>query len=230
MEFILELASAADGRLAQLEERVRRLEGQARQDSRTSSKPPSQDPPKTRQQRRAEARAKAKELLRGEREAGGQEGHRGAGRELTPEDQVDEIVSHYPEGCRGCGREFSEEEQRPGGRFGRHQVASCRRSACCWSSIARTGCAARSARPERPRRCRPGWLVGVRAQVAGGDRDVDRAEPGLAAGDRGARGRAVRRGCRSGAWIAICQHARRRWPTRMTAARLDPCSGRGACR
>ena len=72
-------------RVEQLEERLARLEAQARQDSRTSSKPPSSDPPKTRAQRRAEARAKAKELMRREgerRKAGGQPGHRGAGREL----------------------------------------------------------------------------------------------------------------------------------------------------
>ena len=122
VQFILDLAE----RVGRLEERLRRLEEQARQDSRTSSKPPSQDPPKTRQQRRAQARAKAKELLAGDRakrKAGGQEGHRGAGRKLAPEDQVDEIVDHYPEMCRGCGHEFGEDERRPGRRFGRHQVA-----------------------------------------------------------------------------------------------------------
>src|SRR6516225_11075633 len=117
VEFILELAA----RVEQHEERLARLEAQARHDSRTSSKPPSSDPPKTRAQRRAEARAKAKELMRPEgeqREAGGQPGHRGAGRELKPEDQVDEIVDHYPAACRGCRREFSDSERRPGGRFG----------------------------------------------------------------------------------------------------------------
>jgi hypothetical protein len=56
VEFILELA----GWVEQHEDRLRRLEVQARQDSRTSSTPPSMDPPKTRAQRRAEARAKAK--------------------------------------------------------------------------------------------------------------------------------------------------------------------------
>jgi transposase len=121
VQFILELAA----RVEQLEERLRRLEESARQDSRTSSRPPSQDPPRTRQQRRAEARAKAKELLAregAERKAGGQEGHPGAGRGLAPEDQVDEIVEHYPQACRGCGREFDEDERRPSGRFGRHQL------------------------------------------------------------------------------------------------------------
>ena len=121
VEFILELA----GSVRQHEDRLRRLEEQARQDSRTSSKPPSTDPPKTRVQRRAEARAKAKELMRQERERraqGGQPGHPGAGRELRPEDQVDEIVDHYPEACGGCGRRFDDGQRRAGGRFGRHQV------------------------------------------------------------------------------------------------------------
>jgi transposase len=121
VQFMLDLAA----RVEQLEDRLRRLEEQARRDSRTSSMPPSSDPPKTRQQRRAEARAKAKELLRREgarRTAGGQPGHRGAGRELAPEEQLDEIVDHYPDACRGCGREFALDERRPGRRFGRHQV------------------------------------------------------------------------------------------------------------
>jgi len=123
VEFLLELTARFERQVAQLEGRIRQLEEQARQDSRTSSKPPSSDPPKTRQQRRAEARAKAKELLRGERKAGGQPGHHGAGRQLRPEDRVDEIVDHYPEACGGCGREFEQEERQPGSRFGRHQVA-----------------------------------------------------------------------------------------------------------
>ena len=56
------------------------------------------------------------------RKGGGQPGHRGAGRDLKPEDQVDEIVDHYPDVCGGCGRRFDEEQRKPGGRFGRHQV------------------------------------------------------------------------------------------------------------
>jgi transposase len=122
VQFMLDLAA----RVERLEDRLKRLENQARQDSRTSSKPPSQDPPKTRQQRRAEARAKAKELSRREgaqRKAGGQPGHRGAGRGLVPEDQVDEIVDHFPDACRGCGHEFALDERRPARRFGRHQIS-----------------------------------------------------------------------------------------------------------
>jgi transposase len=124
--FVLELTSAYDAQIAGLEERLRRLEVAARQDSRTSSTPPSQDPPKSRQQRRAEARLKAKELLAkdgAKREAGAQDGHAGTGRELAGQDQVDEIIAHYPQACGGCGREFTVDERRPGGRFGCHQVA-----------------------------------------------------------------------------------------------------------
>jgi hypothetical protein len=64
VEFILELAA----RVEQHGERLARLEARVRQDSRTSSRPPSSDLPKTRAQRRAEARAKAKELMRSEGE------------------------------------------------------------------------------------------------------------------------------------------------------------------
>jgi transposase len=115
---------------------LKRLEEQARQDSRTSSKPPSTDPPKTRQQRRAEAREKAKELARKEgerRKMGGQPGHRGAGRELRPEDQIDEIVDHYPQACGGCGHWFAEEQRTRGGRFGRHQVAELPPISVLWT-------------------------------------------------------------------------------------------------
>jgi transposase len=131
VQFILDLA----GRFAQHEDRLKRLEEQARQDSRTSSKPPSMDPPKSRAQRRAEARAKAREFMRdGERrKAGGQPGHRGAGRELRPGDQIDEIVDHYPDACGGCGHRFGEEQRTPSWRFGRHQIAELPPISVTWT-------------------------------------------------------------------------------------------------
>ena len=122
VRFILDLAA----RVERHEERLARLEAQAREDSRTSSLPPSSDPPKSRAQRRAEARAKAKELMRREgeqRRAGGQSGHSGAGRELRPEDEIDEIVDHYPQACGACRRRFAPEQRKPGQRYGRHQIA-----------------------------------------------------------------------------------------------------------
>jgi transposase len=126
VEFLLELTARYEREIGFLNERVARVEELARESSRTGSKPPSSDPPKTRQQRRAEARAKAKELLArggGGRDAGGQPGHQGSGRELLPEDQVKEIVDHYPESCGSCGHEFADAAKVPSPRPGRHQVA-----------------------------------------------------------------------------------------------------------
>ncbi|MCA1698430.1 MAG: IS66 family transposase [Actinobacteria bacterium] len=127
---ILELA----GRCERLEDRMGRLEEQSRSSSRNSSKPPSEDPPKTRRERRAEARAKAKEWAKADREGaarkpGGQPGHRGSGRKLAPEDQIDEIVDHYPSSCGGCGHEFAESERLPSRRPARHQVSELPRVA-----------------------------------------------------------------------------------------------------
>jgi len=122
VEFLMGLMD----RQLRLEERLRALEQKAGASSRNSSQPLSADAPKTRQQRRAEAREKAKELARKDaklRKAGGQPGHAGVGRELLSEDQMSEIVDHYPEGCSGCGREFTDSEKVPRHGPGRHQVA-----------------------------------------------------------------------------------------------------------
>jgi transposase len=42
---------------------------------------------------------------------------------LLPEDQMKDIVDHYPEECGGCGRAFTESEKVPRHGAGRHQVA-----------------------------------------------------------------------------------------------------------
>ena len=57
------------------------------------------------------------------RQQGAQPGHKGSGRKLLPEDQINEIRHHYPDTCGGCGRVFEGGEKTPAGRFGRHQVA-----------------------------------------------------------------------------------------------------------
>jgi transposase len=181
--FILELVASVERLTATgelLEERVRRLELEARQDSRTSSRPPPQDPPKSRQQRRAEARARAKELLArdgAKREAGAQGGHAGAGRKLAPEDQVDEIVAHYPQECRGCGHEFTLDERSPGGRFGRHQVAELPPISVLLVEhrTHRLHCPECGARTTAALPAGVGGSAVVRAAVTRGDRDVDRA-------------------------------------------------------
>lgn len=131
VEFVVEFAARYERQIARLEARVARLERELTQDSRNSSRPPSSDPPGTRRERRA-ARAKTKEL-RGigheRRKAGGQPGHRGSGRKLRPEDQIDEIVDHYPQSCRDCGHRFTAAERRPSRRPGRWQVAELPRVA-----------------------------------------------------------------------------------------------------
>lgn len=123
VEFLVGLSD----RVGKLEELAGGSGKQPPMTSRNSSVAPSADQPKTRQQRRAEAREKAKELARKagkqKREPGGQPGHRGAGRRLVGEDQLSEIVDHYPDQCKGCGHEFTEREKTPRHRPGRHQVA-----------------------------------------------------------------------------------------------------------
>lgn len=109
-----------------LEERVRVLEAKGGASSRNSSVAPSADTAMSRQERRVLARAKTKELLKKDgqrRKAGGQPGHRGAGRGLLGEDQMKEIRHHYPSECSGCGHEFTEVEKVPRWGAGRHQVA-----------------------------------------------------------------------------------------------------------
>jgi Family of unknown function (DUF6444) len=231
VEFILELAA----RVGQVEEPLARLEAQARQDSRTSSRPPSSDPPRTRAQRRAEARAKAKELLRSEgegRKAGGQSGHLGAGRELRPEDEIDQIVDRYPDACGGCGREFTAEEQRPRRRFGRHQVAelppiSVTRDRASHASAALSALPGTDQRPG-PRADR---RLRVRPAVRGGGRDVDRSASDLTPRDLRARTRPVR-------GHALDRRGRCDLPARVPSARrpapavagLGAGPGLGACR
>lgn len=121
-----ELVLGLFDQLAKLQERIGRLEEQSRRSSRNSSSPPSQDQPKTRAERRREAREKAKAWSKREgekRKQGAQPGHKGSGRKLLPEDQMNEFRHHYPDCCSGCGREFEEQEKTPGETFGRHQVA-----------------------------------------------------------------------------------------------------------
>lgn len=137
VDVIVELASDRElfaARCERLEERVARLEEQLRKDSSNSSSPPSQDPPMSRAERRAAAREKAKRwaMEQGERKRGAQTGHEGFGRELLSEDQLDEIVDHYPADCAGCGHEFSVIERGRSDRFGRHQVAELPSVAVIW--------------------------------------------------------------------------------------------------
>ena len=227
--FILELAV----RVERHEERLARLEAQLRQDSRTGSKPPSSDPPRTRAQRRAEARAKAKEFMRREgeqRKAGGQPGHRGAGRELRPEDQVDEIVDHYPAACGGCGREFAAEERRPRRQFGRHQACELPPISVMWIEHRTHQLSALPGADQRQVAAGDRRL-GVRAAVAGGCGDVDRPAPDLSPRDLRARPRPVRRRALDGQrGRDLPARLRRTRGPAPAVAGLGAGPGRGTCR
>ena len=87
------------------------------------------------------------------------------------------------------------------------RCASCRLSACWWSSTARTGCAARSADQDDSVVAGRGRWLGVRAAVARRDRDADRAEPDLAAGDAELASELFGARLSTGSVEAICQHA-----------------------
>ena len=75
---------------------VRALQARVRQDSTTSSRPPSSDSPFV-PRRRVTPPAPPSG-----RRAGGQPGHAGHFRALAPPERVDAVVDHWPAGCVGC--------------------------------------------------------------------------------------------------------------------------------
>lgn len=103
IEALEAVAQAQDARIAALEARLR-------QDSSTSSRPPSSDPPGTQAQRRALPSSPGTD---GEpRRRGGQPGHPGHHRPRLGEERVDRLVVVAPAACRGCGVALPSE---PGG-------------------------------------------------------------------------------------------------------------------
>ncbi|HVE74177.1 MAG TPA: IS66 family transposase [Mycobacteriales bacterium] len=95
---------ALEARLVEQDARIVALEVRLRQDSSTSSRPPSSDPPGTQAQRRAPLPPAGGT---GEpRQRGGQPGHPGRHRSLVDEDRVDRVVVVTPPACRGCGTEL----------------------------------------------------------------------------------------------------------------------------
>lgn len=93
-------------RLAALEQRVRDLEEQLRQNSTNSSRPPSSDPPTV---KRAPPRTPSG------RRRGGQPGHPRQQRPLLPADHTHALK---PTNCRGCGHALSGQDPQPL----RHQI------------------------------------------------------------------------------------------------------------
>jgi transposase len=92
----VELA-AKEARIVALEQRVAELCEKLGQNSRNSHLPPSSDSPDERKRRRNKAK---KDKQR--RKRGGQEGHRGANRELVPAEKVNKFVDLFPTECENC--------------------------------------------------------------------------------------------------------------------------------
>ena len=95
MENLVKRIEELEALLAAALGRIVELEGQLRQNSRNSSKPPSSDM----------GRRKVPKETTG-RKPGGQPGHPGTMRDPVPPDQVGEIVDMDPETCANCGAQL----------------------------------------------------------------------------------------------------------------------------
>lgn len=104
--YILQLTA----RVAALEATVQELTERLRQDSSTSSRPPSSDAPERKRPRRRRPPSG--------RRPGGQPGHRGQTRTLMPVAEVDEVVSLKPASCASCNQSLAGADPEPQ----RHQV------------------------------------------------------------------------------------------------------------
>jgi transposase len=111
----------AGKQIAEGEKQIADLErqlGLRRQNSTTSSKPPSSDGLAGEQRQRGSKRKK------GRRKPGGQPGHRGRWRELVPAERGNEVIEVFPPRCRHCNHRFPGRAPKPAveGEPRRHQV------------------------------------------------------------------------------------------------------------
>src|SRR5215210_6262301 len=95
---VLAYLAALEALVVAHEARIAALEARLRQDSSTSSRPPSSDPPGTQAQRRAPPAPPGADGPR--RPQGGQSGHPGHHRALLSEERVDRAVVVSPSACR----------------------------------------------------------------------------------------------------------------------------------
>ena len=97
--------------IARLEQRIADLEMRVRQDSTTSSAPPSSDKPWDKEARRKERNRRKAEKKKSK--GGAKKGHKGSRRTaVTP----DEVERYEPTQCEECGYRLSSEAGRPAGR------------------------------------------------------------------------------------------------------------------
>ena len=105
-------------KIADLDKEIADLErqlGLRRQNSTTSSKPPSSDGLAGEQRKRGSRRKKS------QRKPGGQPGHRGRWRGLAPLSRVDQVIELFPAKCRHCECRLSR-KMATSGEARRHQV------------------------------------------------------------------------------------------------------------
>jgi transposase len=101
---ILAVLDSVNGRVLELERRVRDLEARLKLNSTNSSKPPSSDP--------IGLKRKPPTPPSG-RKRGGQPGHRRAQRRLVPPEKVRTITDCRPTDCRRCGHALSGDDPTP---------------------------------------------------------------------------------------------------------------------
>jgi len=109
----------AEKQIAEAEKQIADLErqlGLRRQNSTTSSKPPSSDGLAGEQRERGSRRKK------GRRKPGGQPGHPGHWRRLVPANRVNEVVQLFPARCLHCAHSFENRTLATQGEPQRHQV------------------------------------------------------------------------------------------------------------
>ena len=109
---VLAYLAALEALVVAHEARIAALEARLRQDSSTSSRPPSSDPPGTQAQRRAPSPPPGGEAGEERGRRGGQPGQPGHHRALLGEERVDRLVVVAPDACRACGTALPSE---PGG-------------------------------------------------------------------------------------------------------------------
>jgi transposase len=108
------MRASFEARIAELEQQVLELQGQLKQNSSNSSRPPSTDPPQTPQRPSKPPTG---------RKPGGQPGHAGHSRTRLPLSRVAEVVHHWPAACERCHRALPQASQAGDPEPTWHQVA-----------------------------------------------------------------------------------------------------------
>ena len=110
-EIIVEILLQMSARMEELERKVALLT----RDSSNSSKPPSSDGPGAKPRVRRPIKSR-------KRRPGGQPGHKGSNRDLIATEEVDSIISVFPEACGHCGEALTCDPEELCGKYWRHQV------------------------------------------------------------------------------------------------------------